>query len=104
MIARPTAEEFAPFYATGVALAEAFTAMLPLLTDQLDSRLAEQEHALDELGISLDEAGDVLPVYGRTTGQVLQVGRFLAWLVSAIIALHGCHLLLSVAMGRRYSL
>lgn len=87
-----------------VILADSFAAMLPLLTDQLDSRLDEEEQALDELGQSLEEAGAALPVYGQTTSSVLQTGRWLAWLVAAFVGLHGCYLLLGVCMGRRYTL
>jgi hypothetical protein len=86
-----------------VALAETFAAMLPLLTEQLDSRLAEEEHALDELDGSLREARTVLPVYAQSTAHVLQSGRLLAWLGATIAAMHGVYLLMSARLGRRYS-
>jgi uncharacterized phage infection (PIP) family protein YhgE len=86
-----------------VQVADTFAAMLPLVTDQLDGRLEEEEQTLTELGQSLDEMGSILPAYARTTGQLLETGRLLAWLVAAIVGLHGCYLLTSVRMGRRYS-
>jgi hypothetical protein len=86
-----------------IDLAESFANLLPLVTDQLDSRLAEQEQTLDDLGQSLGEVNAALPAYNRTTKDLLQTGRLLAWLTAAIVGLHGCYLILSARMGRRYS-
>jgi hypothetical protein len=66
--------------------------------------MAEEEEALRELGSSIDEVGEMVPAYGEMTGRFLQIGRFLAWLVAAIVALHGLYLVLSVKMGRRFSI
>ena len=87
-----------------VQIADAFTAMLPLFTDQLEGRLYEEERTLQELGQSLDEVGEALPVYAHTASRLLETGRALAWLVAVIVGLHGSYLTLSVRMGRRYSL
>lgn len=87
-----------------VALAEMFVATLPLLTEQLDNRLAEEDHALTELGNSLDEVQNALPEYSRMTADVLFCGRLLAWLGSALAAMHAGYLILSASLGRRYSL
>jgi hypothetical protein len=87
-----------------VALAEMFAATLPFLSEQFDSRLAEEEQALDELGTSLEEVRICLPVYGNMTAQVLQSGRLLAWLGAALAGLHAGYLILSASLGRRYSL
>ena len=86
-----------------VQLAESFAAILPLVTDQLDSRLDEEEETLADLGQSLQEVGNALPVYAHTTSRLIQTGRVLAWLVAGIVGLHGCYLMLSIRMGRRYS-
>ncbi|MBY0523745.1 MAG: hypothetical protein K2R98_10125 [Gemmataceae bacterium] len=87
-----------------MVLAETFTQMLPMLTDQLDNRLDEEEQALNELGQSLEEVQTILPVYAKTTNQLFQAGRLLSWLVACIIGLHGAYLMLSVRLGPRYSL
>jgi hypothetical protein len=87
-----------------VAVAETLAGTLPFLTEQLDHRLAEEEHALNELENSLTEARAALPIYAQTTTHVLRAGRLLAWLGATIAALHGCYLMLSARMGRRFSL
>jgi hypothetical protein len=86
-----------------IVLADSFAAMLPMVTEQFDNRLDEEEHALGELGQSLDEVKNVLPAYERTTKHMFQSGRILAWLAAAVIGLHGCYLALSFRLGRRYS-
>jgi hypothetical protein len=87
-----------------LTVAETLAGTLPFLTEQLDYRLAEEEHALNELENSLSEVRTALPVYAQTTTQVLHAGRLLAWLGATIAALHGCYLMLSARMGRRFSL
>lgn len=87
-----------------VAVADELAATLPFFTEQIDGRLAEEEHALNELEGSLTEVRAALPVYAQTTTHVLRTGRLLAWLGATIAALHGCYLMLSARMGRRFSL
>ncbi|TMQ29152.1 MAG: hypothetical protein E6K70_26115, partial [Planctomycetota bacterium] len=84
-----------------VEVAETFAAMLPLITDQLDYRLDEEERTLTDLGQSLEEVGEVLPAYANTTSRLLWTGRMLVWLVASIVGLHGCYLALSSRLGRR---
>ena len=86
-----------------VEVAETFAAMLPLITDQLDYRLDEEERTLTDLGQSLEEVGEVLPAYANTTSRLLWTGRMLVWLVASIVGLHGCYLALSSRLGRRFS-
>lgn len=86
-----------------VQLGETFAAMLPLVTEQLDSRLDEEEQALDDLGQSLDEVRSLLPAYEETTSNVVRTGRLLAWLAAAVVGLHGAYLTLSVFLGGKYA-
>jgi uncharacterized phage infection (PIP) family protein YhgE len=86
-----------------VVLADSFATLLPLLTDQLDTRLDEEENALRDLEQSLGEVQGALPAYSRTAQDVVLAGRWLAWLVAAIAALHGVYLILSARLGRRFS-
>jgi hypothetical protein len=87
-----------------VSLAELFAAMLPLLSEQFDSRLAEEEQALAELESSLDEVQSCLPVYAQMMVNVLEAGRWLAWLGATIAGMHGGYLMLTARLGRRYSM
>jgi uncharacterized phage infection (PIP) family protein YhgE len=86
-----------------VQVADTFTALLPLITDQLEGRLYEEERTLSDLGQSLDEVSSALPAYARTASRLLETGRLLAWLVAVIVGLHGGYLMLTARMGRRYS-
>jgi hypothetical protein len=86
-----------------VLVGETFTAMLPLFTEQIDGRLDEEEQALGELGQSLEEVRAALPAYEQAATNVLQTGRWLAWLVAASVGLHGGYLVLSVRLGRHFS-
>ncbi len=87
-----------------VDLGESFATMVPLFSDQIEGQLQEQDRGLTELRESIDEVGDLLPAFGTTMARLFQVGRLLAWLVAAIICLHGTYLLLSARIGRRYSM
>jgi chromosome segregation ATPase len=87
----------------GVRVGETLAVMVPLLTEQLNGQLTDQDEGLSELGQSIDEVGDLLPAYGHTLSRLLQIGRLLAWLVAAVTCLHGVYLMLSARMGRRYS-
>lgn len=77
-----------------VALADAFSALLPLYTQQLESQLKEQDHALGELNASLDEVGDALGPCAASANRLMQTGRLLIWLMAAIMGLHGIYLFL----------
>jgi hypothetical protein len=96
-------QQFETAQQQAVVLGESFAAMLPLLTDQLGGELEDQDQALDDLGRGIDEVGDLLPAYAQTVTRLLWTGRLLAWLVAAIIALHGAYLVIGIRLGRRYS-
>jgi hypothetical protein len=78
-----------------VQVAETFACMLPLVTDQLEGRLDEEEQTLADLGQSLDDVAKALPAYAHTTSRLVWAGRLLAWLVAAIVGLHGGYLTFS---------
>ena len=87
-----------------VQVASAFAGMLPLITDQLDNRLDEEEITLSELGQSLDEVQSVLPAYAETAARLLHTGKLLAWLAAAIVGLHGLYLTVSAGFEKRFSI
>ena len=86
-----------------VVLTEQFTQLVPLFVAQVELQLGEQEHALADLGQSIDEVNAALPTVADTTSRLMGMGRLLVWLVAAIVALHGTYLVLSARLGRRFS-
>jgi hypothetical protein len=76
-----------------VQLGESLATLLPLVTDQLNAQLGDQDQALDDLGLSIDEIGDMLPGYAHLLGRLLDLGRLLCWLVAATLGLHGFYLI-----------
>ncbi|HZT80555.1 MAG TPA: hypothetical protein VFA26_10040 [Gemmataceae bacterium] len=86
-----------------IRLADIYAYLLPVFVDQLDRHLEEQERSLAELGQSIDEVSEAVPVYERTATRIVQTGKLLSWLVAGIVGLHGAYLMLSVRLGRRYS-
>jgi len=87
-----------------IVLAESFATLLPIYLESLDRQMQEQEQGLDDLGRGLDEVSAAIPEYARATHGLAETGRLLAWLVAGIVLLHGAYLLLSVRMGKAYSL
>jgi uncharacterized phage infection (PIP) family protein YhgE len=86
-----------------IVLADSFATLLPVYLESMDRQLQQQEQGLGDLGHSLDEVGATMPEYARATNRLVTTARLLAWLVAAIVALHGCYLLMTVRLGRRYS-
>jgi uncharacterized phage infection (PIP) family protein YhgE len=87
-----------------LVLSRTFSAALPLLTEQLEMELGDQEQALSNLGESIDDVGEALPAYARGASSILQTTRLLLVLMAAIFGLHGGYLMLSARLGRRFSL
>jgi hypothetical protein len=86
-----------------VRLADTFVSLLPMITDQWEGRLEEEERTLSDLGQSIEEVENALPAYAQTASRLSQTGRLLAWLVAVIVGLHASYLLLSAKIGRGYS-
>ena len=87
-----------------VQLADTFVALLPLITDQVEGRLDDEERTLSDLGQNLSEVENVLPAYSETATHLVQAGRLLAWIVALIVGLHACYLMFSVTLCRKYAL
>jgi hypothetical protein len=76
-----------------VRLAETFISLLPMMTDQLEGRLDEEDRTLVDLGQSLDEVQNALPVYAQAASRLCQAGRYLAWMVALIVGIHAAYLI-----------
>jgi hypothetical protein len=83
-------------------LSKTFSAALPLLTEELEEELHQQEQALGDLGSSIDEVNAVLPACAQSASRILQTTRLLLALVAVIFAVHACHLVLSTRLAPKY--
>src|SRR5262249_9849503 len=86
-----------------LVLSRTFSAALPLLTEQLEMELDDQEQALSNLGDSINDVNAALPGCARGASNILQTTKLLLILMAAIFGLHGGYLMLSARLGRRYS-
>ena len=85
-----------------VVLVRAFSAALPLLTEQLESELLDEERSLVNLGTSLDEVSTALPECEQTASSLLAMSRLLMILIAGIFGLHGATLCLgSLKLNRQ---
>jgi hypothetical protein len=85
-----------------VQIADTLSLMLPLMTDQLDGRLDEEDRTLTDLGRNLDDVGRQLPAYEHSATQFFGAGRVLACLAAAIVGLHGFYLTFYSLLTRRF--
>ena len=76
------------------ALSTAFAALAPTAADGLAGRLDDEDNALAEMAVGIDQIGVTLPTYSNALSRCLRVGRLLAWLVAVIAGLHGAFLAL----------
>ncbi len=84
-------------------LSRTISASLPLLTEQLEMELDDQEAALTNLDDSINEVRESLPGFARGASNILQTTRLLLLLLAAIFGLHGGYLIAGARLGRRYS-
>jgi ABC-type transporter Mla subunit MlaD len=87
-------QEYEAALKQSILLADTFATLLPSYVDSLDLRLQQQEQGLDDLGHSLDQVSNTLPVYARTTNDMIWAARLLSWLMAGIVALHGISLVM----------
>jgi ABC-type transporter Mla subunit MlaD len=86
-----------------LVLSRTFSAALPLLTEQLEMELNDQEQALSSLDDSITDVRDSLPSYAYSAINILHTTRLLLLLMAAIFGLHGGYLMVGARMGRRFS-
>lgn len=86
-----------------LVLSRTLSAALPLLTEQLEMELSDQEQALSNLDDSINDVRESLPHYGYGAINILHTTRLLLLLMAAIFGLHGGYLVVSSRMGRRFS-
>ncbi len=77
-----------------LVLSRTISAALPLLTEQLEMELDDQERALTNLDDSISEVRESLPSYAQSAMNILQTTRLLLLLMAAIFVLHGGYLII----------
>ncbi len=84
-------------------LSRTISASLPLLSEQLEMELDDQERALTNLDDSINDVRESLPGLAHGASNILQTTRLLLLLLAVIFGLHGGYLIAGSRMGRRYS-
>jgi TolA-binding protein len=84
-------------------LSRTISAALPLLTEQLEMELDDQEQALADLDDSIKDVRESLPSYAHGASNILQTTRLLLLLMAAIFGLHGGYLIVGAHLGQRFS-
>jgi methyl-accepting chemotaxis protein len=83
-------------------LSRTISASLPLVTEQLEMELGDQENALTNLDDSINEVRDSIPPFARGASNILQTTRLLLLLLAVIFGLHGGYLIAGSRLGRSY--
>jgi ABC-type transporter Mla subunit MlaD len=78
-------------------IARSLADILPAFTDHLDSRLGQQEASLEQMETGLAEVNQSLPVMEQKTADVIQMVKWLLYLVGALVALHAAYVLADAA-------
>jgi DNA repair exonuclease SbcCD ATPase subunit len=81
-------------------VARSLADLLPAFTDQLDSRLGQQEASLERMETGLTEVNRSLPVMEEKTGTLIRTVKWLVYLVALLIGLHAGYVLLEPIRGR----
>ena len=76
-----------------VELTTMFAKSLPLMLEEVDTGLEQQQVSLDELGDSIDKVTESLPVMAESASRLLTTTRYLLGLFAAALALHAVILL-----------
>jgi hypothetical protein len=97
-------KEYEAALSQSIVLADSFGTLLPIYLESLDRQLEQQELGLNDLGHGLDEVTTSIPAYAKATNGLVQTGRLLAWLVAGIVLLHAGYLLISLRMGKAFSI
>lgn len=82
-----------------LVLSRTISASLPLLTEQLEMELGDQERALTNLDDSINDVRETLPSLAGGASNILQTTRLLLLLLTAIFGLHGGYLIAGTRMG-----
>jgi ABC-type transporter Mla subunit MlaD len=94
-------EQYEEAMESSTRVARSLADLLPVFTDQLDSRLGQQEASLEQMETGLVEVNKSLPVMEAKTGEVIQTVKWLLYLVALLVALHAGYVLLEPVRSPR---
>ncbi len=92
-------DEYEKAMASSSAIARSLADILPAFTDQLDSRLGQQEASLEQMETGLTEVNQSLPVMEDKTNELIQMVKWLLYLIGTLVALHAVYVLIDAASG-----
>lgn len=81
-------------------IARSFADLLPAFTDQLDSRLGQQEASLEQMETGLGEVNKSLPVMEEKTSDLIGMIKLLLYLVGTLLAFHASWVLTEALGGQ----
>ena len=84
-------------------VARSLADLLPAFTDQLDSRLAQQEASLEQMETGLGEVNKSLPVMEEKTSDLIRMVKLLLYLVGALLVFHAAWVLAEALGGQAKS-
>lgn len=96
-------EEYEASLQHTLLLSRTIASSLPLLSEQLEMEVGDQERSLTNLDESINDVRESLPGFASGASKILQTTRLLLLLLAAIFVLHGGYLIVGSRMGRRYS-
>jgi uncharacterized phage infection (PIP) family protein YhgE len=82
-----------------IILVRAITAALPVMAEQLEANLRDQEQSLANLEHSINQVSASMPEVADTASTVLTMTRLLMVLVGSVFGLHGVFVMLSARAG-----
>ncbi|HEX3152418.1 MAG TPA: hypothetical protein VHR66_30370 [Gemmataceae bacterium] len=94
-------EEYEKAMESSTRVARSLADLLPLFTDQLDSRLGQQEASLEQMENGLAEVNQSLPVMEEKTSDLVRTVKWLLYLVAALVALHAAYVLIDATTAAR---
>ena len=80
-------------------MARSLADLLPAFTDQLDSRLAQQEASLEQMETGLAEVNQSLPTVESKSVELVWTVKLLLYLVAVLVGLHAGYVLLEPLRG-----
>lgn len=86
-------EDYQSMLDQSIQLTSMFAQSLPVLLQQLESGLEQQEESLANLGDSIDQVSEAIPGAAQTTRRLLRMIRLLLLLVAITVLVHAGYLL-----------